>query len=177
MLGRMSLLRFIARSLVASAFIADGVRKITNPAESAEDAAAFTTAIAPVVQRVVPSGYSSWVPERPETWVRATGGVQLAGGIMFATGLGRRLGALLLAKASVLNVAIAWPGRDAPKAARQAARPEVLQQVALLGAMLLSAQDLEGRPSLAWRTRERAQLAAKAEQGGRGRKRAAAAAA
>lgn len=150
--------------MVASAFIADGVKKISNPSESADDAAGFTATITPLVQRVVPSGYSSWVPDRPESWVRVNGGLEVAGGIMFATGFGRRLGALMLAKASILNIAIAWPGKDAPKAAKHAARPEVLQHVALLGATLLSSRDLEGRPSLAWRAESRAELAAKSER-------------
>ena len=147
----MSLLRFIARSLVAGAFIADGAKKFKQPAEAAADAAAFTAKITPLVQRAVPAAYSSWVPEQAETWVRLTGGAQILGGVMFATGLGRRLGALILANSTILNIAIAYPGKDATKEERAAARPEVLTQLALLGSTLLAAQDLQGKPSLAWR--------------------------
>lgn len=147
----MSLLRFIARSLVAGAFIADGVKKFTQPADAAADAEAFTAKVTPLVQRAVPAAYSSWVPEKAETWVRLTGGAQILGGVMFATGVGRRLGALILAKSSILNIAIACPGKGASKEERAAARPEVLTQLALLGSTLLAAQDLQGKPSLAWR--------------------------
>lgn len=147
----MSLLRFIARSLIAGTFIVDGVNKVTKPAESAAEAEGFAEKVTPLVQRVAPAGYSSWVPESSESWVRIGGIAQIAGGAMFATGIGRRLGAVLLAKASVLNVAIALPGKDATSAEKKAARPEVLTQLALLGTTLLAAQDLQGNPSLSWR--------------------------
>lgn len=147
----MSLLRFIARSLIAGTFVVDGINKVTKPAESAAEAERFTEKVTPLVQRVAPAGYSSWVPENPETWVRAAGVAQIAGGAMFATGIGRRLGALLLAKASVLNVAIALPPKGASKAEKKAARPAVLTQLALLGSTVLASQDLQGNPSLSWR--------------------------
>src|SRR5690554_1741697 len=113
MFGHMSLIRFIARSLIAGSFIVDGVKKVTTPADSAAEAEEFTARVTPLVQRIAPAGYSSWVPDSAESWVRIGGAMQIAGGAMFATGIGRRLGALLLAKASVLNTAIALPGKDA----------------------------------------------------------------
>jgi len=73
----MSLLRFLARSLFASAFVADGVRKVTSPAELAPEAEAFTSRVTPFVQRVVPSSYSSHVPDRAESWVRICGAVEV----------------------------------------------------------------------------------------------------
>lgn len=149
----MSLLRFLARSLFASAFVADGVRKVTSPAELAPEAEAFTTRITPFVQRVVPSGYSSHVPDRAESWVRICGAVEVVGGVMFATGIGRRIGACLLAKASILNIAVALPEKGADPEEKQARRPEVLKNVALLGASVLATQDLQGRPSASWRRR------------------------
>ena len=149
----MRLLRFLARSLFASAFVADGVRKVTSPAELAPEAEAFTARVTPFVQRVVPSGYSSHVPDQAESWVRICGAVEVVGGVMFATGIGRRLGACLLAKASILNIAVALPEQDADPDEKQARRPEVLKNVALLGASLLATQDLQGRPSASWRRR------------------------
>ena len=147
----MSLLRFVARSMFAGYFITEGVKAVTKPAELAPDAEAFTSRVTPLVQKVVPADVSSYVPEKAETWVRVSGVAQIAGGAMFATGIGRRLGALLLANASVLNVAIALPGRDATREAKSSARPDVLRNIALLGASLLAIQDTQGRPGLAWR--------------------------
>ena len=111
----MSLLRFVARSLFASYFIAEGVKAVTKPAEIAPDAERFTSAVSPLLQRVVPADVAAYVPERAETWVRLSGAAQIVGGAMYATGLGRRLGALLLAKASVLNLAIALPDKEATR--------------------------------------------------------------
>lgn len=157
----MSLLRFVARSLFASYFISEGVKAVTKPAESAPDAEAFTSTVAPLLQRVVPADLASYVPEKAETWVRISGAAQIAGGAMFATGVGRRLGALLLAKASVLNLAISAPGKHASKEAKEHARPEMLRNAALLGAAVLATQDLQGKPSLGWRSAQAAKVAEK----------------
>lgn len=147
----MSLLRFVARSMFAGYFITEGVKAVTRPAEIAPDAEAFTSKVTPLLQRAVPADVSSYVPEKAETWVRLSGAAQIAGGAMFATGIGRRLGALMLAKASVLNIAIALPGRDATPEAKASSRPDVLRNIALLGASILAIQDTEGQPGLAWR--------------------------
>ncbi|MDO5678508.1 MAG: DoxX family membrane protein [Propionibacteriaceae bacterium] len=157
----MSLLRFVARSLFASYFIAEGVKAVTKPAETAPDAEAFTSTITPLLQRVVPADVASYVPEKAETWVRVSGVAQVVGGAMFATGIGRRLGALLLAKASVLNLAISAPGKYATPEAKAHARPEMLRNAALLGASVLATQDLQGKPSLGWRTEQAAKVAEK----------------
>ncbi|WP_158600664.1 DoxX family protein [Tessaracoccus antarcticus] len=157
----MSLLRFLSRSLFASAFIADGVKKLRNPAESAPEAEAFTARVVPLLQRVVPAPYSSSIPESTETWVRLGGAAEVAGGVMFATGIGRRLGAVLLAKSTVLNVAIALPAKGASKEEKDAARPKVLTNLALLGATLIAARDLQGRPSLSWRAEQTVKAADK----------------
>lgn len=157
----MSLLRFLARSMFASAFVIDGVKKVSKPSESAPEAEAFTAKVVPLLQRVVPAPYSSSIPESTETWVRAAGAAQVAGGVMFATGLGRRLGAVLLAKSSILNLAIALPGKDASRDEKAAARPVVMTSLALLGATLLAARDTEGQPSLGWRAEHTAKAAEK----------------
>ncbi len=161
MLAPMSLLRFVARSLFASAFVVDGVKKVSKPSECAAEAEAFTEKVVPMLQRVVPAPYSSSIPESSETWVRVSGAAQIAGGLMFATGLGRRLGAMLLAKSSILNLAIALPAKDASRDEKAAARPAVLTSLALLGASMLAARDTQGQPSLGWRAEHTAKVAEK----------------
>lgn len=152
----MSLLRFVARGLFATYFISEGVKAATKPEELAPDAERYVSAVAPTVQRVLPADIAVYVPEKPETWVRIAGIAQVVGGAMYATGLGRRLGALLIAKAAVLNLAMAMPDKGAPKSTKQAARPEVLRGAALLGAAVLATQDTEGKPSMAWRAEQAA---------------------
>ena len=45
--------------------------------------------------------------------------------------------------------------------AKDAARPEILRNAALLGAAVLAAQDTEGRPSLSWRADHAAKVTEK----------------
>ncbi|MDO5066331.1 MAG: DoxX family membrane protein [Propionibacteriaceae bacterium] len=158
----MSPLRFLARSLFASAFIADGVHKVTQTNDVAPEAEKFTSSVAPVIQRVLPAKYSSYVPELPETWVRICGVAEIAGGVMFATGIGRRAGAVLLTKAGIMNVFMALPGKDTPKADRVHQRPDLLRRLALVGAAVLATRDLQGQPSLKWRRKHAARKVAKA---------------
>lgn len=152
----MSLLRFVARGLFASYFIAEGVKAATKPAELAPDAERFVATVTPMVQRVLPADIAVYVPEKPETWVRLTGFTQVVGGVMYATGAGRRLGAMLIAKTAALNLCWALPDKGAPKATKEAARPEMLRNAALLGAAVLATQDTEGKPSMAWRAEQAA---------------------
>ena len=157
----MSLMRFVARSLFASYFIAEGARAVTKPEESAPDAERFAATITPLLQRVVPADVSSYVPEKAETWVRLTGAAQVVGGVMFATGIGRRPGALLLATTSAVNLTTALPAKEAQKAAKEAARPEMLRWAALLGASVLATADTQGKPSIAWRAEQAAKVTEK----------------
>lgn len=155
----MNLVRFAARSLFAGYFIADGIQAVSKPSETAPEAEAFTDKAVPLIQRILPSSYSSSVPEEAETWVRATGALKVVGGIMFATGIGRRLGAFFLAGASVLDIAVAWPSKDADKQDAKAGRAQALKHGALLGAAVLATKDLQGKPSLAWRAEQKSKQA------------------
>ena len=155
----MNLVRFAARSLFAGYFISDGIRAVSQPAERAPEAEGFTDKFVPLVQRALPSSYSSSVPEEAETWVRATGAAKVVGGVMFATGIGRRLGAVLLAGASILDIAVAWPAKDADQETKKAGRALALKHAALFGAAVLASQDLQGKPSLTWRADQKARHA------------------
>ena len=147
----MSLLRFVARSLFASYFVAEGVKAVTKPAEIAPDIERFAGTVSPLLQRALPADLAGYVPVKPEAWARINGAAQVVGGVMFATGLGRRAGALLLAGASAVELTGALPAKDAPEAIKESARPQALRAAGLLGASLLAALDTQGRPSLAWR--------------------------
>ncbi len=157
----MSLVRLAARTLFAGFFIADGVDALRKAPELAPDAESATKKAVPLLQRALPSSYSSSVPEEPETWVRIGGGLKVAGGVLFATGIGRRLGAAMLVPATLLDVAVAAPAKDASQDERKDARREMLVRGALLGGALLGAMDLQGRPSLGWRAEQRRKVAAK----------------
>lgn len=157
----MSLLRFVARGLFASHCIADGVSALRNTPERADEAEAFTDKAVPLVQRVVPAQYSSYVPEQPEQWIRLGGALKILGGAMFASGIGRRLGALLLIPATALDIVVAWPKKEIEGEERRIAQREALKNVAILGAAILGSRDLQGSPSLAWRAEQSRRAASK----------------
>lgn len=157
----MSLVRFAARSLFGSWFIVDGIEAFRKTDELASKAEGATEKAVPLVQRVVPAAYSSSVPERAETWVRIGGACKVLGGLMYATGIGRRLGAALLIPAAALDAAIVAPSEDASDEEKKAGRAEVMKRLALLGAAVVGAMDLHGRPSLSWRAGHRIDSASK----------------
>ncbi|WP_297740183.1 DoxX family membrane protein [uncultured Tessaracoccus sp.] len=157
----MSLIRFAARSLFGSWFIIDGFEAFRKADELASKAEGATDKAVPLLQRVVPAAYSSSVPERAETWVRIGGACKVLGGVMYATGIGRRLGAALLVPAAALDAAMVAPSDDASAEEKKAGRAEVLKRLALLGAAIVGTMDLHGRPSLSWRAGHRIEAVSK----------------
>lgn len=157
----MSFLRFVTRCMFASPFVWEGLKAVRNPDGLAEHAEGFTQKTVPLVQRVVPAQYSSAVPDTPEAWVRLGGAAKLLGGVMFATGIGRRLGATLLIPAAILDVAIASPSRECSKEDRKKACNEALTKLALLGGAIIAARDLQGKPGMKWLAQQKSQQGAK----------------
>lgn len=147
----MALLRFFGRALFSSYFVADGVGMITNPQDGAERIEGTVEKVVPVAQRLLPEGASDALPEDPKTWSRIFGGMQIAGGALYTLGLGRRLGALLLALSAL------------PKAFN--ARNEEgssLVPLSLLGAAIVATKDTHGKPSLSWKANQARKEAGKA---------------
>ncbi|MFT4109735.1 DoxX family membrane protein [Propionicimonas sp.] len=156
----MSLLRFVARSMLASYFVINGVKAIRHPEDLVESAQPVADTVLPLVSYAVPEAARGYLPEDTAGFVRWTGVLQVAGGLGLATGLGRRLGAGVLALTMVPHVLASNPLR-AKGAERTVAQARLTKNVALLGGVLLAAQDTEGRPNLAWKVRAQKQLVAK----------------
>ncbi len=145
--------------MFAGHFVTSGLRAVREPEDLTARAEDFTQKAVPLVQRLVPASYSSHIPQETKTWVRIAGFLKIVGGSMFATGIGRRLGACFLVPATLLDVAMVWPDKHAGPAEKAERRAEALQHVALLGAAVLATQDLQGQPSLGWRAEQRRQQA------------------
>jgi uncharacterized membrane protein YphA (DoxX/SURF4 family) len=144
----MALTRRIARPLLASVFIADGIDSIRDPERRAKAAQAVTV---PLVRRV-PA-----VPDDPELLVRLNGAVQVGAGVLLAVGRLRRLAALALIVSIVPTTYAAhrfWEEEDEELRAEQ--KVHFLKNVGLLGGLVLAAVDTEGAPSLGWRAHRRA---------------------
>ena len=147
------LIRRVARPMLASVFVVGGVDAIRHPAPRAEIAkGTIDTAVA-----VLPDNVTAKAPTDPVTLVRINGAVQVAGGVLLATGKFPRFASLALA-GSLVPTTIAghdfWSETD--PAVRKQQRTQFFKNVSLLGGLLIAAVDTEGKPSLAWRGRRKA---------------------
>ncbi len=161
----MSLLRFAGRTMLASFFVVQGAKAVVNPDPLVADAEPIAKAFVPLAQRVAPASVAGYIPEETKTLVRLTGAAQVVGGLMLATGIGRRLGATVLGLSMVPHVLASRPSKASTPEQRDVAKSHLLRNVALLGGAILASQDTQGRPSLAWLADDRRQrLASEAER-------------
>jgi uncharacterized membrane protein YphA (DoxX/SURF4 family) len=148
----MTLLRTTARTLLASYFVASGVKSVRNPETLVEVAEPVADRIVPLMKQYVPAQLANYVPEDTASLVRLNGALQVAGGVALASGKGRRLGAGLLAASLVPSTVAKHPFWKATSAEEKALeRNQFLKNSSLLGGVLLASADTEGKPSLAWR--------------------------
>lgn len=156
------LVRRIARPLLATAFIAEGVDVFRNTKESA-------AAAEPVLDKgreVLPDNVTQQLPSDAATLIRINAAVQIGGGALLATGKFPRIASLALAGTLVpskLGSHQFWNESDPVK--KKADTKEFLTGVSLLGGLLIAAVDTEGKPSLGWRGRRAASRASDAVAG------------
>ncbi|MFH5824119.1 DoxX family protein [Georgenia sp. AZ-5] len=141
----MSLVSFLARPLLASAFVVDGVDAVVHPDKHAEK----IERVDPLLRRAgVPAGVTS----NAKLLARVSGAVTAVSGLMLATGRSPRSAALTLA---VLNVPLTlvnnpvWAADDGQQ--RKEYASGLVRGLSLGGGLLLAAADRGGRPSWGWR--------------------------
>jgi uncharacterized membrane protein YphA (DoxX/SURF4 family) len=158
----MTLLRAVPRAMLASYFVASGIKAIRDPESLVPAAEPLADRVVPLVKQYSPEQVSGVVPEDTVTLVRVFGAAQVLGGAALATGKGRRLGALLLASTLVPSTIAKhpfWSVQDPEQRAQD--RNHFLKNVSLLGGVLIASVDTEGKPSLAWRAQKGGQALAK----------------
>ncbi|MHB1474909.1 MAG: DoxX family protein [Dermatophilaceae bacterium] len=139
----MTVVRRIARPMLAAIFVTSGLESLRHPATHAQAAAPMVKALAGPLK----------LPDDPEMMVRANGATMLAAGAMLGLGKFPRLAALALAGALVPTTYAAhafWAIED--PAARAQQKLHFLKNVGLLGGVLLASVDTAGKPGLAYRT-------------------------
>lgn len=151
----MSLLRFAGRTMLASFFVVNGAKAVANPEPLVASAEPLAKAFVPLAQKVAPPTVANYIPEDTKTLVRVTGAAQVLGGLMLATGIGRRLGAGILGLSMVPHVLASRPGKLSTPEERQIAQSHLLRNVALLGGAILASLDTQGKPDLAWLATDR----------------------
>jgi putative oxidoreductase len=143
----MTVVRRIARPLLAAMFIEGGIDQFRHPATKVD-------AARPVVAKVAEPLH---IPNDPELVVRANGAAMAVAGTLLALGKLPRLSSLVLA-ATIVPTTYAghrfWEVKDPVQKRQQ--RVHFVKNLSLLGGVMLAAVDTEGRPGLAWRTRHAA---------------------
>lgn len=138
----MSVVRRVARPLLASMFVVGGVDQLKHPSSKSEAARPVVGRLAPLLR----------LPEDTELLVRANGVLMAGAGTMLALGRLPRLSAAVLAASLVPTTISAhryWEEEDPQARAQQ--RVHLLKNLGLLGGLLLAAVDTGGKPGLAYR--------------------------
>jgi putative oxidoreductase len=147
----MTLIRLLARPMLASMFVTGGVNALRNTTAMAERAKPVTDEITELSHKFAPS---LPIPSDPKTLVRINAGIHIGAGFALATGRAPRLSALVLAVTLVPTTAAGhkfWAETD--KSARAAQKTHFFKNVSMFGGLLIAAVDTEGKPGVAWRAR------------------------
>lgn len=146
----MTLVRRLARPMLASMFITGGIEALRNPQPRAHKAGPMATKIA--------AKMPVQLPQDPVDLVRADAAVKVGAGSMLAIGKFPRLSALALAGSLVPTTFAGhpyWEEKDPALRANQ--KIHFFKNVSMLGGLLIAAADTGGRPSVGWRARHAAE--------------------
>jgi uncharacterized membrane protein YphA (DoxX/SURF4 family) len=159
----MTVVRLLARPMLASMFVMGGIDSVRNASQKVPKAERVTDQVPTLAERIAPG---LPIPTDPATLVRINGAVQVLAGVALATGRAPRLSATVLA-ASLIPTTYAghpfWEEQDAT--ARAGQRIQFFKNVSMLGGLLLAGVDTEGKPGLAWRARRAARDARREAKG------------
>ncbi len=152
------MIRKIARPMLASVYVIDGVETMINPAGHKESA----ETVLKKLRSATPREYRAFLPKDPETAAQIVGGVKAGAGTLFALGKAPRLSATLLAATALPTVFgrhAFWEAKDDEDRARR--RNGALTDLALAGGVLLATVDTDGKPDMKWRAQSAATAAQK----------------
>lgn len=152
------MIRKLARPMLASVFVWEGVDNLRNASEHVKETEGFLK----TVRKAVPSEYQGYIPNDPELVTRAIGGAKVGAGSTLALGKAPRTSAAVLAAATLPNLIGKnnfWAADN--KEDKESRRNGFVTNTALLGALFIATQDTEGKPSLRWRTAKASERANK----------------
>ena len=150
----MSLLRFAARTMLASFFVINGIRALRDPEPLVSATEPIAKTFLPLAEKTLPPQAAAYLPEDAKGLVKLSALAQIVGGLSLATGIGRRLGAGVLAVSMAPQLLASSPFGSSSD---QDSTNDFLRNIALTGGVLLAAGDTEGQPNLAYRAKSRAE--------------------
>jgi putative oxidoreductase len=139
--------RTAAHAMLASIFVVSGIRTLLNPDAKAETAKRVTDRVGPMIEKIDPR-----LPSDTRSLVRIKAGVDVAAGLLLASGRLTRPAALALAVNLVPTTLAGHPFWTLPKPERTAQETHLLKNLGLFGGLLLAAADTQGKPGLKYRT-------------------------
>lgn len=147
------MIRRVARTLLAGTFVANGAAGLLAPRSRVLAA----ESLADKARETLPEQAAERVPDNPSTLLTVNSVIQVVGGITLATGRLPRLSALALS-ATVPPRAVVekdfWAEKD--PAIRAVKRSAFFQDLAVLGGLLITVVDTDGKPSPGRRARAEA---------------------
>lgn len=135
----MTLLRAVARPMLASMFVVGGINSLRNAQAMAPAAQPVADKVVPLARKAVPGAP---VPEDPATLVRINGAIHLGAGLMLATGRLPRLSAFALAGTLVpttLGAHAFWSAQDPGSRADQ--KVHFFKNISMIGGLLMAGLD------------------------------------
>ena len=147
----MTLIRLVARPMLASMFVYGGVNALRNTEQMAQRAKPVTDVIHETAGKVAPNVP---IPKDDKNLVRINAATQIAAALALATGRVPRVSATVLATSLVPTTAAGhrfWEESD--PATRKAQALQFVKNISIMGGLLLASVDTEGKPGVAWRTK------------------------
>ena len=147
----MTIVRRVARPLLAAQFINGGLDQLRRPAGNAAHGGPVIPALAGLSVGPVT------LPSEPEGLVKLNGAIMTGAGSLLAIGRFPRLAALVLAGSIVPTTLTGhrfWERSDPDE--RRHDLHEVLKNAGLLGGLLIASVDTAGKPGLSWRAKRAA---------------------
>ncbi len=142
----MTLVRVLARPLIAGSFVFSGVERLRNAGTTAPQ-------LKPVLAgatKVVPS--LGAVTNNEKLVGQVLGATQVGAALLLGIGRFSRLSALLLTLTATVNTMVDYRAAASKTPEdKKARRSQLLKNLSLVGAVLLAAVDTNGRPGVAWR--------------------------
>lgn len=139
--------RAAAHVMLASIFVGSGVRALMNPGSKAEMAKRVTDKVGPMIEKI-----DSRLPSDTNTLIRIKAAADITAGLLLASGKATRPAAIVLAAGLIPTTIAGHPVWDTPKEDRERQQTQFLKNLGLLGGLLLTIVDTEGKPGLSYRT-------------------------